>query len=99
MKQTNGKVRSDLYRGTRLVHAPPARWYHFSLPCSSELERMLQPARNHEEDAILIAPDSFTAFMLRLESFGPRIPVVIGERQARRMIDERLLESDTSAIG
>jgi hypothetical protein len=99
MRQTNGKVRSELYRGTRLVFAPAAKWYHFSLPCSSELERMLEPARNYEEDAVLIAPDSFTAFMLRLESFGARIPVVTGERQARRIVDERLVQTDTSTTG
>jgi len=93
MKQRNGRVSTDLYRGTRLVYAPPVKWYYFSVPYSSEVERLLAPARNHEEEAVLIAPDSFTAFMLKLESFGRNIPVITGDRQARRLIDDRLLRS------
>lgn len=97
MRLRNGRVRTDVYRGTRLVYAPPVKWYYLSIPYSSEIEHLLEPARNYEEDAVLVAPDAVTAFMLRLESFGRRIPVVTGDRQARRVVDERLLQEYTSA--
>lgn len=89
MSKFNGKVLHEYYRGTRLVYAPPVKWYYFSLPYTSEVERVLEPACNHEEEAILVAPDNFTALMLKLESFSPHVPVVMGDKQAKRHVDER----------
>ena len=89
MSKANGKVSCEYYRGTRLVFAPAVKWYFFGLPYSSEMERVLAPACNFEEDAVLVAPDKFTALMLKLESFSPRVPVVTGAKQAMRYVDER----------
>lgn len=89
MSKSNGKVNCEYYRGTRLVFAPTVKWYHFGLPYSSEMERLLEPARHFEEEAVLVAPDNFTALMLKLESFSPHVPVVIGTQQARRVVDNR----------
>jgi hypothetical protein len=99
MRSYNGKVMCEYYRGTRLVYAPPVKWYYFSLPYSSEVERVLEPASNHEEEAILVAPDNFTALMLKIESFGSHIPIVMGEKQARKQIDERLSQNSTRGNG
>ena len=99
MSKFNGKVICEYYRGTRLVFAPPVKWYYFGLPYSSEVERILEPACNFEEQAVLVAPDNFTALMLRLESFSPHVPVIQGDKQAKRFIDERHLSSSSNGNG
>ncbi|GEM_PF-2387458 len=81
-------VRSEVYQGVRLVYAPPVKWYYFSLPYTSQLERELEPARSGEEAAVVVAPDRFTALMLKLEGFGPAIPVIHGERAAKQHVDD-----------
>lgn len=88
MSARQDSVRSEVYHGVRLVYAPPVKWYYFSLPYTSELERELEPARCGEEAAVVVAPDRFTALMLRLEAFGPGIPVIHGEREARQHVDD-----------
>ena len=93
MSKLNGKVIHEYYRGTRLVYAPAVKWYYFSLPYTSEVERVLESACNHEEEAVLVAPDNFTALMLKLESFSPNVPVVMGDKQAKRFVDERQASS------
>jgi len=87
----NGRIRYEQYRGTTLVFAPVVKWYYFGVPYSSEMERMLAGAKNFEEDAVLVAPDRFTAMMLKLEAFGEQIPVVQGDREAKRFVDDQLL--------
>lgn len=86
----DGRIECEQYRGTKLVYAPPVKWYTFSLPYTSEMERVLAAAVNYEEDAVLVAPDHFTALMLKLEAFGKQIPVVHGEKEARRLVDNQL---------
>ena len=87
MGSRHDSVRSEMYQGVRLVYAPPVKWYYFSLPYTSELERVLEPARCGEEAAVVVAPDRFTALMLRLEAFGAAIPVIHGERAARQHVE------------
>ncbi|MBN2082468.1 hypothetical protein JW859_09735 [bacterium] len=90
MTKHNGKISFDYYRGTRMVYAPAVKWYNFAgLPYGSEMERVLEPARNEEEDAVVVAPDKYTAMLLKLESYGRNIPVILGEKQAIRLVDER----------
>lgn len=86
MGQRDGPIRSEVYEGVRLVYAPPVKWYHFSVPYTSELERVLEAARCGEERAVVVAPNRFTALMLKLEAFGPAVPVIQGEREARQHV-------------
>jgi hypothetical protein len=85
----NGRIQCEQYRGTKLVFAPPVKWYNLSLPYTSEMERVLAAAVNYEEDAVLVAPDRFTALMLKFEAFGKQIPVIHGETEARRLVDNQ----------
>jgi hypothetical protein len=84
----NHGLRCERHRGALLVFTPAVKWTHLSLPYTGELERLLKPAINHEEHAVLVAPNKFTAAMLRLEGFPAAIPVVVGEKDARLKADE-----------
>ena len=89
MKRNNGRVKSVRYEGTLLVYAPPLRWYQFGVPYSSELVGVLDPAINREEDAIVVAPDESTRFFLKMESLPSHVPIIVGEKQARREVESR----------
>jgi hypothetical protein len=84
----NHGLRTERHSGTLLVFTPPVKWSDLSLKYAGELERILKPAINFEEEAILVAPDRFTHLMLKLESFPARIPVILGEKEARRRAEE-----------
>lgn len=94
--QVNHGLSLERFHGVLLVFAPPAKWSDLSLKCTSELERVLRPAMNHEEDAILVAPDRFTFTMLKLESFPAHIRVVLGDKAARQQA-ERIAGDPTQA--
>lgn len=87
MSNHNGSIHCERYGGTLLVYVPQLKWYQLGVPYTSELERVLGPAIHHEEQAMLVAPDQTTGFFLRLEKLAPHIPVVIGEKQAKQLID------------
>jgi hypothetical protein len=84
----NHGLRCERYGATLLVFTPAVKWSHLSLPYTGELERILKPAINYEEQAILVAPNKFTALMLKLEGFPANIPVILGEKEARQKADE-----------
>ena len=81
------RLRCERVEGTLLVVVPPVKWYEFSVPYTSELERALAPATHFEENAILVAPDKFTALMLKIESFPKHIPIVIGVAEAHQLAE------------
>lgn len=87
----NGRIACERYGGALLVYVPQLKWYQLGVPYSSELERVLRPAVNHEERAVLVAPDKQTGFFLRLERFPKHVPIVVGEKEAKRAVDSRSL--------
>ena len=89
--KANGRVSFERYLGTLLVRVPPLKWYQLGVPYTSEMERILNPAMNHEERAIIIAPDRTTRFFLKLESFPAHIPIVVGEQEAKRRAETEFL--------
>jgi hypothetical protein len=91
MSNHNGSITCERYGGTLLVYVPQLKWYQLGVPYTSELERVLGPAIHHEEKAVLVAPDKTTGFFLRAEKLAPHIPVVIGEREAKLLIDKNNL--------
>lgn len=93
----NNGLRTERHSGTLLVFTPAVKWTDLGVKYAGALERILKPAINYEEEAILVAPDRFTHMMLKLESFPARIPVVLGEKEARRRADELASEADSNA--
>jgi hypothetical protein len=83
----NGSIKAERYGDTLLVYVPQLKWYQLGVPYTSELERVLGPAIHHEEAAMVVAPDKTTSFFLTMEKLAPHIPVVIGEREAKRIVD------------
>jgi hypothetical protein len=83
----NGHIKCEQYGGALLVYVPQLKWYQLGVPYTSELERILSAAANHEEKAVLVVPDKTTSFFLKLESFPKHIPIVLGEKEAKQTID------------
>jgi hypothetical protein len=83
----NGHIKCERYGGTLLVYVPQLKWFQLSVPYTSELERILLPAIEFEEDAVLVAPDKTTGFFLKMESFPKHIPIYIGEKEAKQSLD------------
>jgi hypothetical protein len=92
----NNGLHTERYNGALLVFTPPLKWKDLGVKYTGELERILRPAIDFEEEAILVAPDRFTHMMLKLESFPARIPVVLGEKEARRRAEELASQADSS---
>ena len=87
MSKHNGAINWERHAGTLLVFVPAVKWYQLGVPYGSELERVLRPATNDEERAIVIAPDKTTLRYLRLESYPAQIQIVMDEREARRLAE------------
>lgn len=83
----NGHLECERIGGTLLVYVPKIMWYQLNVPYTSELERLLAPAIEGEEKAILVAPDKTTGFFLKLERFPSYIPVIVGEKEAKARIE------------
>jgi hypothetical protein len=83
----NGHIKCERFGGTLLVYVPQLKWYQLSVPYTSELERVLGPAIEGDEKAVLIAPDKATSFFLKMERFPAHIPVVIGDVETKRDIE------------
>ncbi len=85
----NGHIKCERYGGALLVYVPQLKWYQLSVPYTSELERILHPAIEFEEQAVLVAPDKTTSFFLKMENFPKHIPIIIGEKEAKQNLDLR----------